>query len=324
MEKKRKKPNIIMAVGKDVLSGIGHRHMGTYASSTALYYFLAIVPILIFISALLPLTGIKELDLIVAVTSVTPDILDNLAAQIITEAYTHSANLIPIAVVSLLWTSIQGNLALLQGLNDVYREEEQRPYYLLCLISLLWTVILMFMFLVLVYFIFSDQIRNFFMVYMPGSNFRLRRFTWARRIFCFFMAAIIFAVLYTYMPAGRRKYMRQIPGAVFSAAVWVIFSIFFAKYVNGVNKYTMFYGSLTTLAILLFWMYCCFYILLLGGFINDCFGDYIERMYARFSELPHRKLCSRIQAWHAQHKKKHSVKKGKENVRDGRKSQDTV
>lgn len=260
---------------------IGERHMGTYASSTTFYYFLAIVPILIFVSAMLPMTGMKEHELERAVTAVTPDAVDGLVRVIIAEAYSHASNLLPISIVTLLWTSIQGNLALLQGLNDVYQAKEHRSYYKLILISLLWTAVLMLLFLLLAYFIFSSQIREFFMRYVPAEGRRIRTFTTTRKVICFFLAAFVFALFYTFMPAGRRNYLRQLPGALFAAAIWVLFSVLFAFYVNGINKYTAFYGSIGTFAILLFWMYCCFYILLAGGFINCHFDESIGKLYGK-------------------------------------------
>lgn len=273
--------------GSKIVKGIGVRHMGTYASSTTFYYFLAIVPIMIFVSAMLPMTGMKEHELENAVTAVTPDVVDSLVRIIIAEAYSHSSNLLPISIITLLWTSIQGNLALLQGLNDVYRVRERRSYFRLVLISLLWTAILMLLFIVLVYFIFSSQIREFFLTYMPAEEHKIRTFTNTRKIICFFLAAAIFALLYTFMPAGKRRYLHQLPGAIFSAAVWVLFSILFAMYVNGLNKYTTFYGSIGTFAILLFWMYCCFYILLAGGFLNCHYNKVIRNLSAKLhAKLP--------------------------------------
>ena len=41
---------------------------------------------------------------------------------------------------------------------------------------------------------------------------------------------------------------------------------------KGYNAYTMFYGSLGTIAIMMFWLYCCFNILLIGAFFNRLFG----------------------------------------------------
>ena len=292
--KRPRKRSRVARVGRDVLIGIGHRHMGTYASSTTFYYFLALVPILIFISLLLPLTGMEENDLVTAVTAVTPDVLDTLVESIISEAYSHSGNLIPISVISLLWTSIQGNLALLQGLNDAYREEEHRNYLVLVLVSLVWTLVLAAVFMVLVYFIFSSKIQAYITEYLPDERLTVLTFTWTRRVLCFLLAAVIFAILYTHMPAGKRRFVEQLPGAVFAAAIWVVFSVFFAMYVNGVNKYTTFYGSLGTFAILLFWMYCCFYILLVGAFINECFQDSIRKGINKLPEPVHEKIRRKI------------------------------
>lgn len=40
----------------------------------------------------------------------------------------------------------------------------------------------------------------------------------------------------------------------------------------------MFYGSLGTIAIFLFWLYCCFYILLIGGYFNRFCGERWDRV----------------------------------------------
>ena len=79
---------------------------------------------------------------------------------------------------------------------------------------------------------------------------------------------VIFVMVYTFVPSGSRSFLRQIPGALLDAVVWIIFSWLFSFYVEGNNAYSMFYGSLGGIAILLFWLYCCFYIVLIGAFFN--------------------------------------------------------
>lgn len=267
--------------GIGVARGIGDRHMGTYASSTTFYYFLSLIPLLIFISALLPKTGVNEEDLIAAATAVTPDILDNLVWVIISEAYSHAGGLVPFSILVLLWTSIQGNMALLQGMNDVYQVREKRSYPQLIVLALIWTAVLLLIFIVMVYFVFGSKLQSLIRSLVSDNQYQAIALTRTRVIICVLIAAALFALFYTLMPAGRRNYLFQIPGAVFAAVVWLIFSYFFSLYVNGSNKYTMFYGSLAMLAILLFWMYCCFYILLIGGFINCHFDRSIQKLFRR-------------------------------------------
>lgn len=73
----------------------------------------------------------------------------------------------------------------------------------------------------------------------------------------------------------------------------LLFSAFFSLYVNGVNKFMSFYGTLGTFAIALFWMYCFFYILLVGGFVNDYFQKDISHLTGAIVEKLSRPLPRR-------------------------------
>ena len=89
---------------------------------------------------------------------------------------------------------------------------------------------------------------------------------------------VIFVMVYTFIPSGSRSFLRQIPGALLDAVVWIVFSQLFSIYVEGNNAYSMFYGSLGGIAILLFWLYCCFYIVLIGAFFNQFCGQQWDQM----------------------------------------------
>ncbi|MBQ7719002.1 MAG: YihY/virulence factor BrkB family protein, partial [Clostridia bacterium] len=77
------------------------------------------------------------------------------------------------------------------------------------------------------------------------------------------------------------NYLLQLPGAVFTSVSWSAFSFFFSLYINGMYNYTVFYGSLATVTIFLFWLYGCFFILLVGGSINCLFEPQIRRLVFR-------------------------------------------
>jgi membrane protein len=79
------------------------------------------------------------------------------------------------------------------------------------------------------------------------------------------------------MPGRRYDFLDQLPSALVTTVGWGVFSAFFSVYVNGVNKFNTFFGGLGMLSIALFWMYCCFYILLMGAFVNCYFEKDIHR-----------------------------------------------
>ena len=81
---------------------------------------------------------------------------------------------------------------------------------------------------------------------------------------------VLFAAVYAYVPNKKLAFKEQIPGAVFSAVAWSIFSWVFSYYLTYGNSYGI-YGSLSIIIIVLLWMYFCMYIILIGAYLNRYF-----------------------------------------------------
>ena len=247
---------------------VGLRNFGTYASSISFFFFLSLIQMLILISSLLPYTGLKEENLINGITSVTPGVVDGLVSDIVKEAYNHAGRLLPISIVMLIWGSTSSTLALMKGMNDVYGVKEKRNPIILFLLSVLYTIVILLLMVLILVFMFGGVLTDFFESHISNAKYIIRFWTKGRIGLLALLVVVIFSMLYTHLPCGKRNFFIQIPGALFTTAVWVCFSFFFAKYVGGVNKYTRFYGSFGTIAIFMFWLFCCFYIFLVGGFFN--------------------------------------------------------
>ena len=86
---------------------------------------------------------------------------------------------------------------------------------------------------------------------------------------------IFFLLIYKFLPNRRTKLKRQIPGAVFAAIGWMIISWVFSVYVDVFQGFSDMYGSLTTIVLIMLWMYFCMYTILLGGVVNVMVSDEI-------------------------------------------------
>ena len=62
--------------------------------------------------------------------------------------------------------------------------------------------------------------------------------------------------------------MKQLPGAVFAAIGWMVVSWVFSVYVDVFEGFSTMYGSLTTIVLIMLWMYFCMYCILIGGEFN--------------------------------------------------------
>ena len=84
---------------------------------------------------------------------------------------------------------------------------------------------------------------------------------------------VFFAVLYMMLPNRITTFTgSSLPGALFSAVAWYLFSFGFSIYIEYTRAYTM-YGSLTTLMLFMFWLYFVMYIVLIGVEINHFWLD---------------------------------------------------
>lgn len=257
------------------------RNFATYASSISFFFFLSLVPMLVLISSILPKTGLKEENLVSAITRLTPDIVDSLVTDIVAEAYAHSGELLPISAVVLIWACSSATLALMRGMNDVYGEKEERNILFLMLLSILYTILLLMIMTVMLLFMFGGRIMAFLEKHISWLSGLPVFWTKGKLFLVGLMVVLLFAVIYTHLPSGKRNFMLQLPGAVITSIVWICFSYIFAKYIGGVNKYTLFYGSFSAIAIFMFWLFCCFYIFLVGGFINCMTENAWKRLIAR-------------------------------------------
>lgn len=274
--------------GAEIAQGFGSLDVGTYASSIAFFFFLSVIPMLILASALIPYLGMRQDDLILAITSVTPDIVDDLITNVVWESFNLSTRLIPMSILILIWASSQGTMAMMRGLNKIYRTHDHRTYFELLPISIVYTFIILVMMFFTILLIFSNLVNRPIQEALPPSLIVQFFTTLGRYSLALILVVLILTLFYTFLPKGRRSFLHQLPGALLTIVVWIIFSLFFTLYINGTNRYTSFYGSLGTIAIFLFWLYCCSYILLIGGFVNKHFEDYIPALF-RKDKKRHRK-----------------------------------
>ena len=261
----------LVALLNDFSGKMKKQGITTYAASTAFFFFLSVVPMLIVICTIIPYTPLTEEDLVEAVTDVTPDQADALVENLISDIYEKSAGVLSVALIATIWSASKGVMALMRGLNAINGVEEKRNYFVVRAIASFYTlVMLVVVILSLFLMVFGDQLVTLTLHRIPqlqqvvsfAMNFRFL-LVWA-------VLSLLFAAVYAYVPDKKLAFREQIPGAVFSAVVWSVFSWAFSYYVTYGNNYGI-YGSLSIIIIVLLWMYFCMYIILIGAYLNRYF-----------------------------------------------------
>ena len=273
----------LIRLAYDFADKMSRKNIGAFAASTAFFFFLSLIPILILLSSLLPYTHLREIDLINAVTALTPDIADGMVTQTIQEAYEKSGGILSVSIIVTIWSAAKGMLAFINGMNAIYEVEEHRNYFYLRFIASVYTVAMMILVvMMLLLLVFGGIFRRFLDASFPKLHFLTLILLHSRVLIVIALAILLFALIYTYIPSIKQKFLYQLPGAVFSAVAWGIFSFFFSLFVTHVQSYSAYYGSLATLVITMFWLYCCVYILMIGGHINCYFHPAVKVLYTEY------------------------------------------
>lgn len=247
------------------------KNIASYAASTAFFFFLSLVPMLMVICTVLPYTPLTEENLVDVVTDVTPEAVDSLATDLIQEVYRTSAGALSLAIIATIWSAGKGVLALMRGLNAINDVEEKRNYLWVRLIACFYTVVmLVVMILFLFVMVFGNQLVNLMLHRVPQLRYLVSLYMEFRFFVVWVILTPLFAAVYAYVPDKKLRFKEQIPGASFTSVVWSIFSWGFSLYVSRSGAYSI-YGSLSIIVIVMIWMYLGMYIVMIGAYLNQYF-----------------------------------------------------
>ena len=264
---------------REIWKGFTRTSAGVHASSIAFFFFLSVIPLVIIYAWIVASAGQSQEAVNAFFVHIVPAPLEDFVGSVVDEAYEKSGIAFSVSLLTLLWTASRGARVLRGGLNAVYEIEETRNRAIVTAISIVATIILIALLSAAVYLIFNVSIRNAFAQVVPGVSVPNELERLFNGMLMLVFGTVVFAGCYTYLPAGKRTFAKQLPGAACAAIAWSILSFGFQIYVDHFSNYTLLYGSLATVALFLFWLYLVFYILLAGGFINCCLAhtDEAER-----------------------------------------------
>lgn len=261
----------IVRIAADFSKQISRENIAAYASSTAFFVFLSLIPLIMVLCSMIPFTVLTEQDLIHVIKQMIPDFVGALLVSIIEDVYDRANGVVSVALLITLWSAGKGMLAIIRGLNEITESKERRNYFVLRIVASAYTLLMLSAVVVaLVVMVFGNSLLELVLGYYPMAKEVVDVIQHFRFLVSWGVLTLLFAVIYTFVPSDRQKFWYQFPGAIFSAVVWSVFSYAFSIYIKCFNGFST-YGSLTTIIIILLWLYFCFYIIMIGAFLNQYF-----------------------------------------------------
>ena len=200
---------------------------------------------------------------------VSDNIFNEVIMNIIREVYSKSLGTITISVIFTLWSAGKGFLALCKGLESVFKTSYKKKFIYFRIRATIFTIIfIILIILVLLLMVFGNSINtlliNKFNIYSKIFSCIIKIKTIMITAFLF----VIFLLMYRFIPKHKIKIKYLIPGAIIASGGCTVISYFFSIYVDIFKGFSIMYGSLTTIVLIMMWVYACMYIILLGAQLN--------------------------------------------------------
>jgi membrane protein len=174
-----------------------------------------------------------------------------------------------------LYGASKGMKALMEGLNIIYDEQEERGFIKLNLIALGLTLVVIVAMIVAIGAIIIVPLLLNFVGLGPVAETLIGLLRWP---ILFVVALVVLAIIYRYGPSRAQPRWRWVSwGAAVATFIWLLGSIAFSIYVQNFGSYNETYGSIGAVVILLMWFWLSAFSVLLGAELNAEMEHQTER-----------------------------------------------
>lgn len=247
----------------------------THAAALAFYFLFALFPLLLFLVTLLGFfaeTGTElRSNLLGFLSRVAPPSAFALVYATVDEIAAGADGWrLWLGLVSALWFASLGIAALSDSLNAMYGVRESRPFWRVRLSAVGLTAALVVLILsALLLMLYGGEIGAGIAGYFNQGTLFTTVWTIAQVPLALAFVLFAFALIYYFAPdLYEQKWYWITPGAVIGVVLWLVVSSLLRVYLRHFDSYSLTYGSLGAVIVLMLWFYLTGVAILLGGKIN--------------------------------------------------------
>jgi membrane protein len=266
-------------IAKRTFHSFNEDNLLSRAAELGYYFLFALFPTLVSAAAIVGLIARSAADIYVKLLNYLALVVPHDAFQMVLDTFNQttlhaSGGKIVLGIVAAVWSASVGFTAIQDTLNTVYKVKETRPYWKVRGSAMLVTVLLS----LIVTLILGSLLAGSFCAHLIRGHLHYARIAFGlavatHLVFDIVAAALLillFAVIYYFAPDVKVKHWRWLtPGGAIAIACWLIASVGLRVYLHYSNSFTVTYGSLGGVIVLLTWFYVTGLMLLLGAEINS-------------------------------------------------------
>ena len=250
---------------KKVWKAFNKMEMRVLPGNVAFFFVLALIPIItmtLMIASSFSISFNSFLDFI-------NDVLPEEAARIIIEFISGKGFDSSVGTFNIIafFVASNGTYAIINASNTLYKVEDND-----FLRERVKSIVLLFILIILIVFLIIVPVLGGTLLNLIKNNLIIDRIKIVYHIFkwpfTFFMIYVTLKLIYTIAPSKRIASRTTSYGALFTTICWTIATAIFGYYLKFFADYNVIYGNLSSIIILMIWVYLISYVFVMGIAIN--------------------------------------------------------
>lgn len=263
----------LYAFAREIWTRVSNDRVPLAAAAISFYMTLSMVPLLLLAVSLAAFfidPEVARRTIIALTTDISPDLSAVLQREVL-RVVENRGLLTGIALLLGAWSGSQVFIVLETTINQVWYARRRRSFWLRRAFALLMMIIVGL--LVLASIMLTNIIRFLVRLQVPVLGRPADDIPWLLTALLSYalpmvLISALFLILYRLLPTRRVTVRAVIPGAVFAGVLWTISLHVFGWYVADIANFSILYGSLGGLILLMLWFYYSAWIMLLGAEIS--------------------------------------------------------
>lgn len=246
--------------------------MLSYAAALSYQLLFALFPFLIFLLALLSFLNLGALfDWILeqarlALPGPALEQVETVVTEIRDQA---SGGLLSFGILGAVWIASSGMRSAMNALNRAYDLKEGRSIWRRYALSMVYTVLFAaLVVLATLLFVVGPQLTAWGVAWLGLPPAAASTWSWLGVPAALLAVMIAAALVYQFAPNVEQRFQLVTPGSVVAVVLWALISWLFRLYVAHFGRYSVTYGSIGAVIILLLYFYLSAAALLFGGEVN--------------------------------------------------------
>ncbi len=265
---------------REIVAVYFEKHISRSAAELAYFLILTFFPVLICINAFIGMLRLDpEMVLSAAGTFIPRESLGILGEYINYINSNQSTALLVAGLSMTLFSASAAFRALMNVMDDIYGHGRYKGYLRLIAsmafsVLLLITIYLSMIVLMTGGWFFSMLKQNL------GISNPLEEWHWMLFLILFGLVLLFVLLIYRISAPHGRPSPPILTGGILASAALVAFSMLFSWFIGLSSRYSLVYGSLASVIILLVWLYLCGNILILGNVFNSVWYQHKKKKYS--------------------------------------------